>query len=281
MGERSNYWMRKSSFCNHHIAAEIADVKFKKVFAKLLIDKTKTIARLLYNLFQILESPMKKIMLSLVSFFAVTIGANAAETVIPLSSRYALLNSPSGIPRAGLVLITGGDGYLGIQQNGSLRSEKNWIVWTRRMYAKTGVASLLIDQGTSANEAVEALKARGVKNVYIVGMSRGCLRAMDGLSSGIAGIVLVSCHMDQIQSRFRSLDRIPRKTLVIHHRQDRCRGTAPYKAEEFAQWAGNRARIKWMTGGVDAGDPCQADGHHGHKGIEGEVVSQIVRFVRN
>ena len=260
MGERSNYWMRKSSFCNHHIAAEIADVKLQKVFAKLLIDRTKTIARLLYNLFQILESPMKKIMLSLVSFFAVTIVAHATETVIPLSSRYALLNSPSGTPGAGLVLITGGDGYLGIQQNGSLRSEKNWIVWTRRMYAKTGVASLLIDQ---------------------VGMSRGCLRAMDGLSSGIAGIVLVSCHMDQIQSRFRSLDRIPRKTLVIHHRQDRCRGTAPYKAEEFAQWAGNRARIKWMTGGVDAGDPCQADGHHGHKGIEGEVVSQIVRFVRN
>ena len=120
-----------------------------------------------------------------------------------------------------------------------------------------------------------------MKNIYLVGMSRGCLRAMDGLTSGIAGIVLVSCHMDQIQSRFGSVDRLPRKTLVIHHRQDRCRGTAPYKAEEFAQWAGNRARVRWMTGGVDAGDPCQADGHHGMKGIESQIVSEILCFVKN
>jgi len=224
---------------------------------------------------------MKKLVLSILALVSVSVPAQAAGSVLAVSGRYALLNSPTSTPRDGVVLITGGAGYLGIQQDGSLRSERNWIVWTRGMYAKSGIASLLIDQGTSASEAVQALKARGVKNVYIVGMSRGCLRAMDGLSSGLAGVVLVSCPMDQIQSRFGSHERIPRKTLVIHHRQDRCRGAAPYKAEEFAQWAGSRAQVKWMTGGVDAGDPCQADGHHGHKGIETRVVAEIVRFVRN
>jgi hypothetical protein len=84
----------------------------------------------------------------------------------------------------------------------------------------------LIDQGANASEAVELLKKRGVRNVYLVGESRGCLRAMDGLDSGITGIVLISCMHDEVKVRFGKQDRIPPKTLVIHHIQDRCYGVA-------------------------------------------------------
>jgi len=48
--------------------------------------------------------------------------------------------------------------------------------------------------------------------------------------------------------------------------------------EPFAAWAGGRARVVWLTGGIDRGDPCQAGGHHGFAGLDAQVVGQIVAF---
>ena len=86
--------------------------------------------------------------------------------------------------------------------------------------------------------------------------------------------------MDEIRNRLGDPGKLP-KALVIHNRQDGCKGTAPYKTEEFGEWAGKKAQIKWMTGSYITGDldPCGAQGHHGHKGIEMQVVAEIVRFV--
>jgi len=216
---------------------------------------------------------------SLTCFFP----ARAAETVVPLSGKFALLNMSSGMPRDGVILFTGNVGYVGVQSDGSVRNKRggSMMISTRGWYPRSGVASLLIDQGANAAEAVELLKKRGVRNVYLVGESRGCLRAMDGLDSGITGIVLISCMHDEVKIRFGKQDKIPPKTLVIHHIQDRCYGTLPYKAEDFIRWSGSRVEAHWMTGGADdGGHPCRSQTFHGMKGNEGNVVSRIIQFVK-
>jgi hypothetical protein len=209
--------------------------------------------------------------------------ARAAETVVPLSGKFALLNMPSGMPRDGVILFTGNVGYVGVQPDGSVRNKRggSMMISTRGWYSRSGVASLLIDQGANASEAVELLKKRGVRNVYLVGESRGCLRAMDGLDSGITGIVLISCMHDEVKVRFGKQDRIPPKTLVIHHIQDRCYGALPYKAEDFIRWAGARVQVSWLAGGSDdGGHPCRSQTFHGMKDNEGNVVSKIIQFVK-
>jgi len=203
--------------------------------------------------------------------------------VVPLSGKFALLNLPSGKPRDGVILFTGNVGYVGVQADGSVRNKRggSMMISTRGWYPRSGVASLLIDQGVNAVEAVELLKRKGVRNVYLVGESRGCLRAMDGLDGGIAGIVLISCMHDEVKIRFGVQDKVPLRTLVIHHQHDRCYGTLPYNAEEFLRWAGPRVEAHWMTGGADdGGHPCRSQTFHGMKGNEGKVVSRIIQFVK-
>jgi hypothetical protein len=62
-------------------------------------------------------------------------------------------------------------------------------------------------------------------------------------------------------------------TLVIGHRHDLCCFTVPAGVEPFIRGAGGKASVKWHSG-----DPCQARGHHGFNGLDGEVVSAAAGF---
>jgi len=48
--------------------------------------------------------------------------------------------------------------------------------------------------------------------------------------------------------------------------------------DPFIRWAGGKASVKWLDGGVNSGDPCQARGYHGFNGLDGEVVSIAAGF---
>jgi hypothetical protein len=68
------------------------------------------------------------------------------------------------------------------------------------------------------------------------------------------------------------------RTLVIHHQADSCRATLPAGVEPFIKWAGGRARVAWLNGGAEEGDPCEAGGHHGFNGLDGQVVGLAAGF---
>ena len=68
------------------------------------------------------------------------------------------------------------------------------------------------------------------------------------------------------------------RTLVIHHRQDSCRATLPAGVDPFIKWSAGRARVSWLTGGMEEGDPCQARGHHGFNGLDSQVVALAAGF---
>jgi hypothetical protein len=202
-----------------------------------------------------------------------------AEEAVSIGGAFALLNKPARASAA-VILIPGGDGFMGIQANGSFsRLERNQLVRTRRAYMAHGVASLTIDSGVSVSAAVDHMR-KIAPRVVVVGTSRGTLRVPQGLSARPSGIVLTAGMLDSVRGSLGSPEALP-PTLVIHHRRDGCRSTPPSAVEPFKSWGGARIRVVWLDGGVDVGDPCQANGHHGFAGLDGRVVATIAAFAKS
>jgi hypothetical protein len=206
--------------------------------------------------------------------------AASAEEVVDLGGMFgggrALLNKPAGKARAGVVLLTGGDGNIGIGADGTVARKGNWIVRTRMAYAKSGIASILVDGGADPAKAVELMRQIAPR-VIVVAMSNGSLKVPALLATRPDGVVFASSRLDDVRSRLGDPSRLP-PTLIVHHRQDSCRVTLPDSVGPFQSWAGSRARTVWIDGGTSEGDPCQARAHHGFIGREGQVVSTIVGF---
>ena len=188
----------------------------------------------------------------------------------------ALLNKPAGKARAGLVLLTGGDGYVGIGSDGSVERGGNWIIRTRAAYARGGIASIALDANADPAKAVEYMHTIAPR-VIVVAMSRGALKVAGSLSAKPEGIVFASSMLDEARGMIGDPGRLP-PTLIIHHKQDTCRVTLPESAVAFQQWTGGKARVLWIDGGSSTGNPCQARAYHGFIGREGQVVSAITGF---
>ena len=208
-------------------------------------------------------------------------GIASAEEVVDLGGGFlgggkALLNKPVGKTRAGLVLLTGGDGNIGIGDDGSVARSGNWIVRTRTAYLGSGIATLTLDAGADPAKAVALMRSIAPR-VVVVAMSRGALKVADTLPQRPDGLVFASAMLDAASSALGDLSRLP-PTLIIHHRQDSCRLTLPEAAQAFEQRAGGRARLLWIDGGSSSGNPCQARSYHGFIGREGQVVSAITKF---
>lgn len=204
-----------------------------------------------------------------------------SEEVVDLGGGFfgggkALLNKPAGKARAGLVLLTGGDGNIGIGSDGSVARSGNWIVRTRTAYLRSGIASITLDAGADAAKAVELMRTIAPR-VIVVAMSRGALKVAGTLAQRPDGIVFASAMLDAASSSLGDPSQLP-PMLIIQHRQDSCRVTLPESAQAFQQRAGGRARLLWIDGGSSTGDACQARAYHGFIGREGAVVQAISSF---
>ncbi len=220
---------------------------------------------------------IKIAILGIVCAFTLSVSAaHAAESVVQIPGGNAILNTPAGKPKVGLVLLPGGDGYIGIQADGSIQRQGNWIVRTRAAYASRGIASLLVDGGVDVNQAIAYMRQITPK-VVVVAMSRGSLKVPSALNSNPNGVVFASSMLDDVDEMIGDPARLP-PTLVIHHKQDSCHVTLAEFVPPFLQWAGKRARAVWIEGGTSEGDPCQARAYHGFIGREGAVTSAISSF---
>jgi hypothetical protein len=201
--------------------------------------------------------------------------ARAGEAV-NVGGALALLNKPAS-PRASVILIPGGDGALGVRPDGSFgRLRNNQLVRTRKAYASQGVASLTVDRGVNVAAAVAYM--RGIaRPVVVVATSRGSLRVAAALAGRPDGLVLTASFLNDVRSALGSPGSLP-PTLVVHHRRDGCHLTSPTAVEPFKAWGGAKVRVAWMDGGTDAGNPCQAAGHHGFAGLDARVVSTVAQF---
>jgi hypothetical protein len=218
---------------------------------------------------------------------ATTLPAHADETVT-VGGAQAVLIKPHGAAKGSLILMAGGNGRLDIGPNGEIGSLKgNEVVRTRHAYAARGFAVLVPDATVDLAAAVTYMAAVA-RPVTVEGTSRGTQRAAEGLARGARPdkLVLTSGFLSPQSGPDRSViailgtpARLPR-TLVVHHRHDGCRFTSPAGVGPFLAWSGGRARAVWLDGGPAQGDPCQARGHHGFNGLDGEVVNAVAAFAR-
>ncbi len=210
--------------------------------------------------------------------------AKADETVT-VGGVSAVLIKPAS-PKASVILMAGGAGYLGITGDGQITQLRgNSLVRTRQAFAARGFA-VLLPEGNVDLAAAVAYMAAIKKPVTLIGTSRGTQRIAAGLAAGAKPdkVVFTSGFLSNesgenynVMSILGSADYLP-PALVIHHRNDGCRVTLPGGVEPFMAWAGKKARVTWLSGGANEGDPCQAAGHHGFAGIEGQMVSAAAGF---
>lgn len=191
-------------------------------------------------------------------------------------------------PVASLILLTGGPGKVVVAPDGSVTAGGgNQLVRTREAYAARGFAVLVPDVGYDLS-ALVATMAAIKRPVTVAGTSRGTQRAARGLAAGArpdrlvltSGFLAPESGPDQsVAAILGDPSRLP-PTLVVHHRADGCRVTRPEGVEPFAKWGGGRVTVRWLDGGADEGDPCEARGHHGFNGLDGAVVSAVSAFAR-
>jgi hypothetical protein len=227
---------------------------------------------------------LRSVLLGFVALLAAVTSALADETVTIGGSR-AVLIKPA-VPRASVILLPGGDGAIRAGDHGDIHGLLgNQLVRTRQAYAAHGLAVLVADADTDLKSAVDYMAA--IKRpVTVVATSRGTQRAAEGIARGARpdALVLTSGFLSadsgapsNVMSILGSPSALPR-TLVIHHRQDGCKFTQPAGVEPFIKWSAGKARVSWLSGGADEGDPCEARGHHGFNGLDGQVVGLAAGF---
>ena len=208
----------------------------------------------------------------------------------------AVLITPAK-PVGSIILLAGGDGRIGVGEDGAIARQGNQLVRTRMAYARKGFAVLVPDRGYELAALIELMK--GVKRpVTVVGTSRGSQWAAEGVAVGARPdkLVLTSGVLSEAstgeppgnirrrgESNAISLLGSPAllpPTLVVHHRQDRCWLTSPEGVAPFLAWSKGKAKVIWLDGGEENGDPCEAKGHHGFAGIDSKVVDTVSAFAR-
>lgn len=211
--------------------------------------------------------------------------AAMADETVDIAGSHAALIKPAAV-RASVILLPGGDGAIHVGDHGDIHGLLgNQLVRTRNAYAARGLAVLVVDTNTDLKAAVDYM-AKIKRPVTVIGTSRGTLRAAEGIAHGARPDALVltsgflspdSGSSNNVMSILGSPSALPR-TLVIHHTSDACKFTLPAGVEPFIKWAGGKARVSWLSGGGEQGDPCQARGHHGFAGLDGQVVALAVGF---
>lgn len=222
-------------------------------------------------------------------FFLGFIGLGQAEpkiTTVEVGGVKAVLIKPDK-PVASLILLAGGDGRIGVFEEGGIAREGNQLVRTRLNYAHKGFAVLVPDLGYDLEDLVQFM--RKIKGpVTVVGTSRGTLRAAYGIKNGARPDKVVftsgflsdaSGDRENVMTILGEADKLP-KTLVIHHRHDNCRRTAPDGVKDFMTWTQNRAKLIWLEGGEEIGNPCEAQSFHGFRGLDQKVVESVAAFAR-
>ena len=212
-------------------------------------------------------------------------GLAAADETVTIGGSRAILIKPAA-PRGSVILLPGGDGAIHADDQGGIHALKlNQLVRTRQAYASRGLVVLVADAGTDLAAAIDYMAA--IKRpVTVIGTSRGTLRAAQGIARGARpdALVLTSGFLsresgsgENVMAILGSPAALP-PTLVIHHQADSCRATLPAGVEPFIKWSAGKARVVWLNGGAENGDPCQAGGHHGFNGLDGQVVEHAASF---
>jgi predicted alpha/beta-hydrolase family hydrolase len=219
-----------------------------------------------------------------------------------------LLVRPDGAPTASVVLFAGGNGLLELG-SGKLGLAGNFLVRNRGRFAGQGLLVAVVDTPsdhpsgldgfrTSAAHAedvravIAALRQEAAVPVWLIGTSMGTVSAANGAArltaGGPDGLVLTSTVTRVGRERPESvgdvrLDEIRVPALVVHHKNDACKST-PYADTPFLlrdlKHAPKRELLAFDGGDSPQSGPCEARAAHGYIGLDAEVVTAIVTWIK-
>ncbi len=240
----------------------------------------------------------------LIGLLPMTAGARAAETIAVASTRpgvtLPLLVETPAEPRAIVLLFAGGNGGVRFARNEPTTYSGNFLVRARSEFGANGIATAVVGASsdlaapdwltdtfrTSAEHAhdvgaaVEVLRTRFQRPVWLVGTSRGTLSAAAvGLQLGrrIDGVVLTA-GMTSI--RRLAIDRFEVPVLIVHHQRDTCRVTDYRDLRQVtSKLKAPRSEVLTFSGGRSEGPACEAMAFHGFNGIEAEVIQAIALWI--
>jgi len=239
--------------------------------------------------------------------------APAADDIRTIPSRPGvteafILVRPSGAPVASVILFAGGNGLLALG-SGKLGLGGNFLVRNRARFASEGLLVAVVDTPsdhpggldgfrTSAAHAediravIAALRQEAPVPVWLIGTSMGTVSAANGAArlteGGPDGLVLTSTVTRVGRERIETVGdvrlgeiRVP--TLVVHHKNDGCRATpyadTPALMRDFKQ-VSRKELLAFDGGDPPTSGPCDARAAHGYFGIDPQVVSAIVAWIK-
>lgn len=176
-----------------------------------------------------------------------------------------------------LVLIPGAGGV----------HPQDFLVMSQPIFRAAGLTAEITTSAFQAASLVSGLKGQGYR-VTLVGMSLGAVTAAQALAGGAQpdGVVFAAGGLmppgtpnGSVIEALGSPARLPR-TMVLHHRQDRCHFTPPEAVPAFVQWSRGRARAVWVVGGGGFGPPCRPNTAHTFTGRTEAAAGAIIRFAR-
>jgi len=230
---------------------------------------------------------------------ATTQSTNTLPTRPGVTERFMLITPDH--PVASLILFSGGDGQLNINERGDIRTGKNnFLVRTRDQWAAQGFQVAVVDIPSDGVErdsyryaqdirsVAEFLKKKSNIPVWLVGTSRGTTSAASvsvkfAADNLFNGVVLTSSILDGEGSVTAfDLSRIKVPVLVVHHRNDGCPVTPYPLAPELLGRLSSASAKELITveGGDDSGKPCEAMAHHGYNGVESVVVQKASDWIK-
>jgi hypothetical protein len=198
---------------------------------------------------------------------------------------YLLTTTNSKNPQYALILMPGGNGVMKIQKNPDetvyFHYKGNFLIRSRILFADNDfiVISTDADRSLKRMRAIIAdvrSKYLGIK-IYIAGTSSST-RVTSYQSENMDGEVQGFIHTSSL-NLIGGLDTRNSKSrnLIVTHKDDECKFTPPSSSIENHERYGTDLIV--MEGGFSEGDPCEAMGHHGFRGIEQETVQKIKNWI--
>jgi pimeloyl-ACP methyl ester carboxylesterase len=223
---------------------------------------------------------------------------------VPAAGEPRVLYASPQAPRGTVVMLPGGSGDVGLDEDGDVAHGKNFVVRTRDLWTARGYAVMIPDAEDGRNlrglrntpeyakvvgDLVRAAHARAPGPVFLLGTSQGAVAAMNGAAhlskAELAGVILtesVSRHSKSGETVFdASPDRVTAPALVVANRDSACRVAPPEDASRIAAAMTGAAEVKviYVQGGVTRSWACGSESPHGYFGIESAVVDQIADWL--
>lgn len=239
----------------------------------------------------------------LITLFFCTTPAFSGEVIdIPLNGgeTQRILFCSAGAAKANVILFPGGDGIVGIKNDGSAENPNHTFTRSMTLWAGHGINAILFDtpgglgdHGAQRNSTdhlkrisavIMFLKKKNGLPVWLIGHSNGTLSVSNYINASpenenkVDGLAVLGTERS---AEFTRQMKLP--ILAVHHLHDGCRFTpieASIQVINAAKLTAPRAELIKLDGGREESKPCKAKSRHGFLGIEDELIARISSFIR-